>query len=228
MTKNLKKLRESIEKSSGKVSETVSDQRLKRVTEELKEATKVHESFQQKMAELRDEMFDVKVERKRIFEECLKALNDGISEFCELSFGRQIDASLKAINEAEPYLGEIIYFWSSSDNIGHCISEFKPDPVAALALLFAVLKFKKQSFVILDDAVKEVINIASLEKFMQNQNHLQIVSFTSQITDESSNFIVRQKSQAFVVIPFNWWVRTFFMKTFLTKAKAKPIKRKRF
>lgn len=201
--KTLEALDETIKKCTGKVSETVSIQRFERITEDLKEAIKIHETFQKKMAELNEKMQFVKEERKKMFEESLDALNEGVSEFCKLAFNQQNVAYLKATNEVEPYLGEVAYFWSSLENVDNRVSELIPDPVAALALLFAILKFKQQKFVILEDALKNIVNVASMEKFMRQQNFLQIVSLTSQITDESSNYMIREKSQSFVVTRFN-------------------------
>lgn len=139
----------------------------------------------------------VQEERKRIFEESLKALNEGIAEFCQLAFEGNVVAALEPTNLAEPYLGDIVYYWRTIQDGDNRVTAFKPNYESSLALLFAILKFKKQKFVIVDDATRRIS--VGTEKFFHKQNYTQILSLTSRVSDDTSNYMIRPKAQSFAI-----------------------------
>lgn len=193
----LEELQEMVHHAGVKFSPEVYKQRVQRVTEGLNSINKAIKTQTKKFDEINAKLHQVAAERKRKFEETLSEFNRGIGEFCSLAFDDKIHGMLEIVNEAEPYLGDIIYYWRTQENPEQRVAEVKPDPMPSLALLFAILKHKKQKFVVLNEAARHIND--KLEKFFQQQNHLQVISLTSQMGDDHSNYIILPKSQSFAV-----------------------------
>lgn len=197
LVKNLEKLRKKIDNATGKISAEVNEKRVRQITEGLIAVKRVIRAQKTNVDRFDEKFCEVQVERKRIFEESLKALNEGITEFCRLALDGNVVASLEATNVAEPYLGDVVYFWRTIQDSENRVSAFKPNYESSLALLFAILKLKKQKFVIVEDSNRKIS--ANMEKFFHQQNFIQIFSLTSRVSDDASNYIIRPKAQSFTV-----------------------------
>lgn len=201
-TQKLDILQKNIDSAGGKINSEINQRRVKRITEGLRSLKRTLNEQQSNFDAVNEKLQEVKAERKRMFEENFNQLNDGLDEFCRLAFNNNVLGMLEIANEAEPYLGDIIYYWRTVENPENRITEIQPFYyISSLALLFALLKLKKQKFVVLNQAAKS-INIG-LQKFFQQQNHVQIISLTSQMSDDHSNYIILPKSQSFTVTRFN-------------------------
>lgn len=197
LTKRLEILKKKIENTSGKISAEVNKQRVRQITEGMVEVDRVLRIQQGNVDRINEKLQAVQVERKRIFSEILESLNAGIAEFCRLAFEGNVVASLKPTNSTEPYLGGVEYYWRTVHDGDNKVTAFKPNYESSLALLFAILKFKKQKFVVVEDATRRISN--DIEKFFQQQNFIQIFSLTSRVSDDASNFMIRPKAQSFTV-----------------------------
>ena len=200
-TKKFEELQKTISSVNVKSNSEVSRQRIKRITETLRAITKTLSSQIKKFDEINVKFQTVKAERKRLFEETIEKLNQGIGEFCKFSFDSPILGILEIVNVAEPYLGDIIFYWNTIENPYNRISEMKPNYISSLALLLAIIKLKKQKFVILNEAVKCMT--VGLETFLNRQNYVQVVLLTSQLTYDDANYSILPKLQSFAVTRIN-------------------------
>lgn len=200
-SQKLENLDKNINKTTKKIGSDINQQRVKRITEGLRSIEKKLNDQKKKFDEINETLHGVKAERKRIFEDTFKHLNESIDEFSKLAYDKNVLGMMEIVNEAEPYLGDIIYYWRTIENPENRVTEIKPDYISSLALLFAILKLKQQKFVVLNEAAKSV-NVA-LEKFFQRQNYVQVISLTSQMSDDHSNYIILPKSQSFTVTKLN-------------------------
>jgi hypothetical protein len=197
LAESIDKLNKDIESAVGKIQQEFYQPKLTRVIKNLKDVNALLDKKHKIHAELDGKFKQVKAERKKIFNVSLEKLNEGLNEFCMLGFEQEIIANLEATNDDEPYNGEVTFSWQSVDNIDTRVTEISQNYALALALFFAILKLKKQTIVILNDATKNIS--ADLEAFFKQQTFIQVISLTSRISDEKSDYAVRSKSQSFVV-----------------------------
>lgn len=197
LIQKLEKLKTKIDNASGKFSAEINEQREQQITEGLIAVDRVLKAQKANLERIDGKLREVQEERKRIFEASLKALNEGIAEFCQLAFEGNVVATLEPTDLAEPYLGDIVYYWRTIQDGDNTVTAFKPNYESSLALLFAILKFKEQKFVIVDDATRRIS--MNMEKFFHKQNHIQILSLTSRVSDDASNYVIRPKAQSFAI-----------------------------
>lgn len=196
LNKKLQKLQESIDSTTGKILDDVDEQRVLQVTEGLKAISEKVSLHRLKFNKIEEKLQEAKDERKRVFLECLKVIHEGVEEFYHFAYNGHVAAFIEVSNMAEPYLGEIILSLSTEDSILR-ITERNADYVAALALLFGIVKYKKQRLVVLDNAMKKVA--INLHRFFKHQNSIQIVSFTTNVSGDDTNFQIRRKGASFIV-----------------------------
>lgn len=197
LAKKLELLLNKIDAASGKISAEVNEQRVQQITENLNAVDRMLRTQKANFDRIDEKLKQVKEERKRIFEESLKSLNEGIDEFCQLAFQGNVVGTLEPTNTIEPYLGDVVYYWRTIHDGDNRVTAFKPNYESSLALLFAILKLKKQKFVIVDDATRRIP--VDMERFFKQQTFVQIFSLTSRISDDASNYMIRPKAQSFAV-----------------------------
>lgn len=200
-SQKLEELHKNITRISPKSASEVNQQRVQRIASDLSIINKKLANRKKNFDKINENFQKVVAERKRMFEETIKEINAGIAEFCKLAFDGEVVGALEIVNETEPYLGDIIYYWRSEANMDNRISEIKPHYISSLALLFGILKYKKQKFVVLHETAKN-INVG-LEKFFERQNYVQVISLTSQMSDDHSNYMILPKAQSFAVTRIN-------------------------
>lgn len=205
MTGKIQELGNRIEKlqkqnftATGNIADNHQQARLKRIREDLLAVSRTLTVQREKFAEIDTKLQEVKNARKRNFEEILAVLNEGIDEFCRFMFNDGVVANLEPSNAVEPYLGEVFYFWRTIDEEQYKVTESTENYIASLALMFAILKLKKQKFVILNDATKKIA--VDVKAFFERQNYIQAVSLTSRVIDDNADFVIRPQSQSFSVV----------------------------
>jgi hypothetical protein len=179
--------------ATGSIAENVQEKRMKRIRDELLEVNKTLSLHQTKFNEIDRNLKEVMRARRRTFDESLAALNEGIDEFCRLVFNDGVVANLEPSNVTEPYLGEVFFFWRTIDERHYKVTESTENFIASLALMFAILKLKKQKFVILNDATKKIH--IDLKPFFQNQDYIQAISLSSRLIDDNADYFIRPQSQ---------------------------------
>lgn len=198
LSKKLDKLRKDFDSTSGKIKDEVNEQRIERVTESLSNLNTAVGAMSTLLEKVDVEFKKAKLERKRLFEEAIKVINKELSEFGVLS-GEGVMASLVASNGDEPYHDEVAFYWRTADFLENAITELSSNYSSSLALLFGILKVKKQRFVVLDTKKfgKDV------DDYLKEASGIQVVSLTSKISDDNSNYIVRPMGSSFVIKPVN-------------------------
>jgi hypothetical protein len=97
----------------------------------------------QKTSTKYDQYFDAfkttSVQRINNFNNCLQVMNKEISKFCQVALNGTVTAEIKPIDEIEPYLNKVQYFWRSS-NGEESLNETSNNILAALAFFLGILK----------------------------------------------------------------------------------------
>jgi len=212
ITQKIKTLQSSIsdlaasaKNASVKINDETNEKWNQHVTKSLANANKKLANEQKKFQVIEEKFKEAKLYRKQFYDETIEKIDGTIKEFCHTAFDDQVEASLCPPDDNEPYLGELIYFWKTRDFWEKQVSPFNQNFTSTIALLFAILKLKKQKFVILDDALLKVSleTVAKMEQFLKTQNDIQIISLTSRISDERSDYQIRGKTQSFAVVRMN-------------------------
>lgn len=198
LSKKIDKLRKDFDSTSGKIKDEVNEQRIERVTECLSNLNTTVGAMNKLLEKADVEFKKAKLERKRLFEEAIKVINKELVEF-GLSTNESVMASLVASTGDEPYLDEVAFYWRTAEYLENTITELSSNYLSSLALLFGILKVKKQRFVILDTK-KFGKNV---DEYLKETSGIQVISLTSKISDDNSNFIVRPMGSSFVIKPVN-------------------------
>lgn len=194
--KKLQKLQTEIDKPK-RINVDVNESRLQQKEKDLKELETKINSQKKKMQSAESQLSELITERRRNFLGCIATINVGIAEFCDLICADGAQGKLVADNVDEPYLSGLTFHWPTSDNPENIINEFDFSHLAAFALLWGILKFKQQKFVILNDATMKICE--NLERFFNHQRQLQVVSFTSKLSDDDAKYFVNSKAGTYVV-----------------------------
>lgn len=185
------KLENKIDEMAGKINVDVSEQRLKQKADDLSDLEKKLKAQKLKVKTSTTKLNGIIEERRKLFLQTIETVNKGMSEFCEKFLNNNFIGRLKYSAESdEPYLGETSFSWSNAENPNRTISEFEPsNHLAALTLMWGILRFKQQKFVIFNDVCKKIYE--NLDQYFSEQQELQIISFTSKIQDDHSTYLIR-------------------------------------
>lgn len=189
----LDKLNSNIDSLSGKIQFEPNEEQARHISAEYYAISRVVASQKEKLKNIDEKLKEVKTERKKNFEEALEIINGHLAEFRDLTFG--VRASLESMNKDEPYLGDVIYNWATNQYPNGKVTS--ANHLSSLMLLMAVIKFKKQEFVVLNNATANIVKEVS--NLLENINGVQVVSLSSQSQDDC-HYIIRSKSKTFTVV----------------------------
>lgn len=194
LKQKIRKLQTDVESISGKIGDD-GYERIQRVSEVLKDLNRKISAQRAKVEEIDERLAELKDDRKEAFTECLKVINEGITDFCHSTLEGTI-GKLEATNVDEPYLGDVAYIWQTIGSPEIRITELQLNHVSSLALLFGLLKFKKQHFVILDDATRKAeVNLRKL----CSRGNIQVISFTRKLSYDETSYTVRPFAESYVI-----------------------------
>lgn len=193
----LKNLQIEFEKQSKRINLDVNEDRLRQKQDDLAEMVRKVEIQKKRMQTIQSQLDAMIVERRTKYLECIATINEGIAEFCDHLFDGAMKGKLEPEESDEPYLCDLTFQWPTLDNPENIVTELDFNNLAAFAMLWGILKYKKQKFLILNDGTMKICE--NIDNFFKHQRQLQVVSFTSKLADDNSKFIVKSIAGTFVV-----------------------------
>ncbi|KAG5684352.1 hypothetical protein PVAND_013587 [Polypedilum vanderplanki] len=166
---------------------------LKEINHSIRELkTKINKTSKE-YEEFTDIFKNARISRMKSFNKCLEVLNEEIAKFCRISLN-DVTAELKPIDEVEPYLNKLQFFWRAEGN-EEVLDESKKNNLAALAFLLGILKFKNQRQINYINNTTVMAQVCeSLEKYVEsNETDLQCNILNLNETAKYNNAIVPVK-----------------------------------
>lgn len=190
-------LQKEIEKQSKRINLDINEDRLRQKQDDLSEMNRKVDAQKKKMQTIQNQLDVMIVDRRQKFIDSITTINEGIAEFCEQVFDGAISGKLVPDESDEPYLFDLTFRWPTLDNPENIVTELEFNNLAAFAMLWGIVKFKKQKFVILNDATMKICE--NIKNFFSHQRQLQVISFTSKLSDDDSKYFVKSKAGTLVV-----------------------------
>lgn len=115
------------------------NKKMKDLEAKINKTSKNHEEFSETFK-------NTQLARIERFNKCLQVINEEVAKFCQIAFKGEVSGEIKPVDEVEPYLNKLQYFWRTASG-EECLSESSQNYYAALALFLGILKFKNQRFI---------------------------------------------------------------------------------